>query len=592
MNSDATPDGLRGRLFTSALPAAALALAALAVAVIGSRSMEIDCRMVGGRVQGESVTREMKGSSPVLEYDLELASVSCTVHGSKWRVDGPETGPVALGGSTLSKGRDGVRPGAVFVGADAETLAFFRDRWFVAPECGPGARGKGWGAVLWAPEVRYTAASPHHRDDPRYLFAWNYSHDLKLLHRDYLRRSIGAAASGESLAVRSRLVVVRSDGTETPLAPVPTMYTADEGFSFERDGRGEIVIKADGSYQNADMLYLATNQPELGERGRLELRLTDDIGGNYRGIFCIDPTTGERLWDCRTGAGVSMIRSADLNEDPEEEYLMQCYGSENGVSGSGMTDAGCTYVFCVDRWGHMLWKRRLCGVFPGASVAVLDAAGDAEPEVAVGLSSTRHEHLGSLSLLTGWGEVLDTRSDLGGVHGVVPFDVDGDGRHEIAAGLPDSTVCAFDGALEPIRSYRDPEFVERESRSRLAPGIDLDTADPWSRRLTPLVSYDVDLDGEAELVLLSQAYWDDYWVPHERGTFYGDASHLVVLGGDFEEEARCVVKPDESFDFQPLVDPPASTKCDVALLERADEGWSGVTMASRHFFVFRVKERG
>ncbi len=565
----------------------ALAIGAVAASLAGSRPIPRPCELVGGHVVGDSVDKAARGDAEGRPYDLVLSSVSPRRAGSNWMIGCDEDGSPVFGGSRLTRYPDHREVEAIALDSAGRTLGAAQNEWFVAP----AARGCAAPlAVLWRMGVRYVPASPRHSSDAAYLFEWNYSHDLKLMHTDLVERAVEAAARGESLVRSCSLVAASPEGREVTIAPMSPLYNAEYGLSFVRSGRMELIARADGSYQNSDMLYLVTNQPRLEASKSLQLRRTDDIGGNYRGCFCVDLETGRQLWDHPTGASIVAGRAVNLNEDEEYEYVMSCYGSENGVSGGGMTDAGCTYVFCLDRWGHFLWRHRFCGVFPGTSCCVCDLDGRGEAEVAVGVASSSFEKLGSLNVLSGWGESVSSRSGSGGVYGLVPFDVDGDGREEIVGGLPDSLICAFDKDLNVIASYEDTEPIRRRRRSELAPALDLTHATRWERRLTPLISGDIDGDSVPELILLSQASWDDVWEPSGRALFHGDQSHIVVLGRRFSEEARCVLNFGDASGIDFIDDPPASMKTTIPLLRAPGEG-PELALSFEHLLAFDVEER-
>ena len=105
---------------------------------------------------------------------------------------------------------------------------------------------------------------------------------------------------------------------------------------------------------------------------------------------------------------------ADVNGDGLIEFILSSYSPENGVSYSGMTDAGTAYIICLDWYGNCsgaasstasTWARR--PVSP-------TSAGDSGPEIAVVVSSNRPGEPGRAAVLAADGTVLVERPDPGG----------------------------------------------------------------------------------------------------------------------------------------------------------------------------------
>ncbi len=91
------------------------------------------------------------------------------------------------------------------------------------------------------------------------------------------------------------------------------------------------------------------------------------ITGSFRGIIAIDPVAGHACWVRPMGVTTMPFVVADINGDGLDEFVLSSYSPENGVSFSGMTDAGTAYVICLDWYGNVLWRRPFYGEYRGRS---------------------------------------------------------------------------------------------------------------------------------------------------------------------------------------------------------------------------------
>lgn len=484
---------------------------------------------------------------------------------------------------------------SVLYNAVAETLAAFPEHCFTCPT------GVGWPEpelLLWRPKTWHVPASPLRRDDKAALFRENYARESKILHRDYFMRSLRAAWRGDSLAVDSPLTAVRPDGTERFRVQVDPLYTADSGVVVRSGDSYTAYLETDGGFYNSDRFYVLFDQPALIEGKAQQFLGADDIEGGHRGLLAVDVLEGSMKWTLRTASSPVRTMAGDLNGDGLEELVVQLYCAENGVSGSGMTDAGTCYLLCLDTAGNLLWKKRFLGVHVGVLAAIADVTGDGASEVVVVACSARYMDMGYAAVLSGEGETLSERTDLGGLYGITVADFDEDGNDEIVTGGPAGTVLMLDGELELVAEWRDTVDQRRLPNWVSPRGTlpDLREADPQQcyKRVVPLASCDVDGDGRKEVLGLWTAWANMVWASSQRGSYFAPRGDLVVLSDALEEELRASVEVGDFGTDWPPSEAPASLKTHILTADMDGDGVREVLLSHGMFgfYVYRMRAAG
>ncbi len=529
-------------------------------------------------------------------YELELVNVfpGCD---SPYLVAGfDERGLPIISASRMTATRPERAISGCLFDAHGDTLAVLDDKWVVCPT---GALLPEPELLIWWPESWYERVHERRIEDHRVdIFRSNFSRDSKLIHMNSLQRALGAAWRGDSLAVYTRLLAAVPGEEERLRVPVDPLYSADGGIAFTDGDRHFAVVKTDGGYHNVDRLYMLFAQPALSTGNEYPLLGIDDIEGGYRGVFCVDLDRGDVLWTDRMGAAPVRTHAADLNGDGIDELIVQCYSPENGVSGAGTTDAGTSYVLCLDQSGNILWKKRFVGVHIGVLAAAADVTGDGCSEVVAVCSSGQHMDMGYASVLSASGRTLAERSDLGGLFGIAVADFNGDGASEIVTGGPDGSVIMLNGDLEVVAAFTDtvdftriPNWSHRETT---VPDIRAVELEQLYRRVIPLAAFDVDGDGDIEILGLSVAWAHVRWRAHNRGTLRPPRSDIVVLDCNLKEEARVIVRPEDwGLDYGPF-DAPASLKTDMYPVDMDGDGVREILLSSgiRGLYVFKVNPAG
>ncbi|MBN2564125.1 MAG: hypothetical protein JXB46_00280 [Candidatus Eisenbacteria bacterium] len=480
-------------------------------------------------------------------------------------------------------------------GADGDTLAELRDEWFVCPT---GMRWPDPELLIWKPRTWYELASPLRANDRSRLFRDNYARESKMIHSDHFMRALRAASRGESLAVYSPLVAVVPGEEERRLFEIDPLYTSDAGAVFTDGEKYVAYLQTDGGFHNVDRFYVLFDQPALIEGKAQQLMQTSDIEGGYRGIMAVDLNDGENTWILRTGPSPVYTMAGDLNGDGLDELVVQFYCPENSVSGHGTTDAGTTYVLCVDQAGNMLWRKRFLGVHLGSTAAIADVTGDGALDVVIVCSSTQYMDMGHAAVLSGQGQTLAERSDLGGLYGITVADFDGDGIDEIVTGGPDGTVIMLDGRLDVVASWSDTVDYKRipnwDSSLGVLPDVREAELQQLYERDVPLGSFDIDGDGELEIVCMWTAWAHRAFRSHNRQTYFVPRGDVVVLGSDLQEEARAIVRPGDFGIARPPSDAPASLKTQMLRADLDGDGSDEIMLSNgtRGMFVFRVTTDG
>jgi len=530
------------------------------------------------------------------DYELELVDVfpGCS---SPYLIAGfDEQGLPIISVSHITNTKPDRTISAWLFNARGETLAVLEDKWAVCPTGAllPEPELLVWWPKSWDKRVHDERIAAHRVD----LFRSNFSRDFKLIHTNSFERALKAAWRGDSLAVYTRLLATVPGEEERLRVPVDPLYSADGGIAFTDGDRHFAVLKTDGGFHNVDRFYMLFAQLALSAGTEYPLLSIEDIEGGHRGIFCVDLDKGETLWTNRMGVSSVRTHAADLNGDGIDELLVQCYSPENGVSGAGTTDAGTSYVLCLDQSGNVLWRKRFVGVHIGTTAAAADVTGDGCPEVVALCSSTQHMDMGYASVLSGSGRTLAERSDLGGLYGLAVADFNGDGADEIVTGGPDGSIVMLDGDLTVVASFTDTVDFTRvpnwSSGNGTVPDIRDIKLEQLFRRVIPYAAFDIDGDGDIETLCLSTAWAHERWRSHRRNTLTPPRGDLVVLDSALEEEARVVIRPAEWGLARAPFDAPASLKTDIFPVDMDGDGTREILLSNgiRGLYVFKVTHAG
>ncbi len=480
-------------------------------------------------------------------YEFELVDIFPGCSSSYLIAGFDEQGLPIISGSHMTNTRPERAIAGYLFNARGETLAVLEDKWAVCPT---GAMLPEPELLVWWPESWYERVHEHRITAQRIdIFRSNFSRDFKLIHTNTFERALKAAWRGDSLAVYTRALATVPGEDERLRVPVDPLYSADGGIAFTDGERHFAVVKTDGGFHNVDRFYMLFGQLDLLAGTEYPLISIEDIEGGHRGIFCVDLDNGETLWTNRMGVSSPRVHAADLNGDGIDELIVQCYSPENGVSGAGTTDAGTSYVLCLDQSGNVLWRKRFIGVHIGTTAAAADVTGDGQPEVVAVCSSTQHMDMGYASVLSSSGGTFAERSDLGGLYGLAVADFDGNGADEIVTGGPDGSVIMLDGDLNVVATFTDTVDFTRvpnwSSRNGTVPDIRDIELEQLFRRVTPYAAFDIDGDGDVEILCLSTAWAHERWRAHRRNTLTPPRGDLVVLNSALEEEARVVVRTED-----------------------------------------------
>jgi len=569
-----------------------VALAIAGAGVRPGRGLEI----VGGWSTDGTCSFDAPNPPAGDDYELELVDVFPGCSSSYLIAGFDEQGLPIISASHVTNTKPDRAIAGYLFNARGDTLAVLADKWAVCPT---GARPPEPELLVWWPESWYERVHEQriaaHRVD---LFRGNFSHDFKLIHTNTFERALEAAGRGDSLAVYTRALAIVPGEEERLRVPVDPLYSADGGIAFTDGERHFAVVKTDGGFHNVDRFYMLFGQLALSAGNEYPLLSIEDIEGGHRGIFCVDLDTGETLWTNRMGASAPRAHAADLNGDGIDELIVQCYSPENGVSGAGTTDAGTSYVLCLDQSGNVLWRKRYIGVHIGAIAAAADVTGDGYTDVVAVCSSTQHMDMGYVSVLSGSGRTLAERTDLGGLYGIAVADFNGDGVDEIVTGGPDGSVLMLDGDLNVLASFTDTVDFTRvpnwSSRDGTAPDIRDVELEQLYRRVIPYAAFDIDGDGDIETLCLSGAWAHEHWRSHRRNTLRPPRGDLVVLNSALEEEARVVIRSGEGGLAEVPFDAPASLKTDIYPVDMDGDSTREILLSngSRGLYVFKITRAG
>ncbi len=568
------------------LVALALVAAAVVTALAGARAPRYAWTRALGGAQDGSRRITLRPEGRVWD-GLELRESFPRYHSGSPLCGRDDRGRplIALSDYTYTLPKRSIR--TIVMDAAVDTLLLIDGHWLVTLLT-PGASAEDTELLLWSPELSYRPVAHPDRIDPAKLFRHNYSHSLKIIDAGVFDSALAATARGDSAIVHTQLRIVGLNNEERSRFPIPVRYTADSGVLFEADGEKLVLIETDGGYSDADVFYLLFDQPALTDGDVVQITRAGNIEGSYRGLYIVAPDRPDTLWYRQMGLSCLSQHLVDLDRDGVDEIVMETYAAENGVSGSGTTDAGCAYVICIDQGGNILWRKRVTGVYPGTQAAAVDVTGDGDLEVVVIWSSGFHEELGGVAVMDAEGRTLAERRDLGGLYAMCVADFDGDGALEIATGGPAGSVYLLDGDLEIEREMVDstlliplPDGMSQEEAELRYMG----TGAPWRRRIMPAAAADVTGDGVPEIVGLA-TMWCRWDVP--KGAILSGRSEIVMLDGDLSPVLRCSVTAARTRIGACPVDMPASMKLEMAALDLDRDGRDELVVGTHghgmHFF--------
>jgi hypothetical protein len=477
---------------------------------------------------------------------------------------------------------DGIRVHATdVVTASGDTVSHLADTRLV---CSLPADHPGQELLTWLPEAWCEEVGNPSRHDTVALFLHNYGSEFRFSEPGLVSRALRRAARGESLVVRSTLAVTGLRGAVRERIALDPRYAPAAGVPYRCEGDTLVIAESDISYQNSDLFSVLFVQPVLSDGDNVTVTDTEDLEGSRRGLFFVAPGRGAVLWYRQLGVLCLRRHIVDLEGDGIEEILLETYGSENDVSGSGTTDAGTAYILCLDLGGNILWRHRVHGVYVGAQAAAVDVLDAPGSEVVMVWSSGRHDGVGGAAVLSAAGEVLSERRDLGGLYGLTVADFDADGEAELVTGGPDRRVYRLGPGLGTEATWASTVDLLAPA-SGAKEGRFADCGVIWRSRSIPLASTDVSGDGRPDIVALETAWsrWDD--LPG-GGTLRCGRGDLVVLSADLEEYARAACDGTTTGDGRYPNDMPACMRIEVVPLDADGDGGDELCVLMRTGGVF------
>jgi len=377
--------------------------------------------------------------------------------------------------------------------------------------------------LTWCPSLRYVSIGSAPRLSPEELFVRNYSKETLLSDSECLLMALRAASRGESLVVSNRLLVLSDSGDIKKEFLLGARQKPTHAHIVRLRGRETALVDFNSGYQVSEMLYRELMHPRLAPGKIMSPSATDAVFGSFRGIVAIDIETGQVLWKRRLGAPPGSGVVWDLNGDGLDEIIYRTTSTGNGVNGSGVTDAGCAHVLCLDHEGHELWRHRFTGPYLRLQVGISDLADAPGYEIVVVSGSEQSSATGTVTILSSSGDLLTETSVLGSPRGLVLVDLTGDGREDIVVGGTRGRMHVLDAALDIVSTFVDTAHQRYQERS-----------------VAPVAANDIDGDGEMEILATSLGWAIEEWnVRMYRGRLITSPDRYVIAtDADLVEEAR------------------------------------------------------
>ena len=142
---------------------------------------------------------------------------------------------------------------------------------------------------------------------------------------------------------------------------------------------------------------------EPGGREKLFITYSAGYTRSPRGIACIDPETGELLWEYPCGTFLlGEVIFKDLDGDKKKEIILNSGANNNGVQRNG-TDDHHSYVIVLDSNGNERWKRITGSWYTYAQSLVVDVDADGFDELVVSVAchQAHHQPRGKLYIFDG-----------------------------------------------------------------------------------------------------------------------------------------------------------------------------------------------
>ena len=224
------------------------------------------------------------------------------------------------------------------------------------------------------------------------------------------------------------------------------MEAATGNIENEFDLGASTDLNNDGRWDGRYCVLGALDVPtEAGLRKALIITCTAGFDHEGRGVYAVDPWSGETLWSFQPGAKLTpkICRILDLDGDGTQEILLSSLSPCNlgGRKVNGFSDQN-PFLFALGADGNLLWSQKLSEEPCSPSLDIGDIDGDGSLEIVLALHAI-YGKKGSLSVWNGQGELqseLQTEYNLINCH-LIPADQAG--HLDIISGNQANTIARF-----------------------------------------------------------------------------------------------------------------------------------------------------